>query len=390
MKLYDNCIRAFIKGNLGDDLFIYTLCKRYPEQNFVICGEKKYRHLFENIKNLKYISEDSFFRKWTFRVIKLPAWIGNRLCKRLNINSCFRYYHSSDSVYAHSRNNILVSGSIFMEIGGKFSINPYYKGEIKYYSKKPYVMGCNFGPYETNEYRSFYEKCFKNASQVSFRDEYSYSLFKNLENVSFAPDILFNTNTKSAEEPEIREYVLVSVLNPCKDEGFENSKLTEMYIDRMAKISDKLRKAGKKIVFIGFCEFQKDGQVIERIIEKMNGEKKDIKVVKYPEITIDEALGYIKKSEFVIATRYHAMILAEVFKRPVLPVIYNEKMLHVIEDITPDMSYISINECEKWDCDEIAENIINKKYIMYDMTESIKNAEKHFEKLDRCLKAGDN
>lgn len=77
------------------------------------------------------------------------------------------------------------------------------------------------------------------------------------------------------------------------------------------------------------------------------------------------------------------MILAEVFNRPVLPVVYNEKMVHVIEDITPSMEYISINECEKWNSDLIAENILNESNIAYNIDEIVKKAEKHFEKLDK-------
>lgn len=395
MKLYDNCIRAFVKGNLGDDLFIYTLCKRYPDQKFVICGEEKYKYLFNSISNLKYIAEDSFFRKWLFRAVKLPAWTANKICEKFKLNKCFRYYHSNTFVYEHSKNNILVSGSIFMELGEGFVMNPYYKGEIKYYAKHPYVIGCNFGPYRTKAYKAFYKKCFQNAAQVSFRDEYSYSLFKDLENTSFAPDILFNVDTEAVKTSKEKDYVLISVLNPCKDDTTGENKLVENYIEKMAEISDKLISAGKKILFMGFCEFQGDGEIIDRIIKKMktikkakkaediNSTTKNVKVVKYPEITTEEALGYIKNSEFVIATRYHAMILAEVFNRPVLPVVYNEKMVHVIEDITPSMEYISINECEKWNSDLIAENILNGSNIAYNIDETVKKAGKHFEKLDK-------
>lgn len=389
MKIYDNCIRAFVKGNLGDDLFIYTLCKRYPNQKFVICGEEKYKYLFNNISNLKYIAEDSFFRKWLFRAIKLPAWLTNKVCEKFKINKCFRYYHSNTFVYEHSKNNILVSGSIFMELGEGFVMNPYYKGEIKYYGKHPYVMGCNFGPYRTKAYKAFYKKCFQSAAQVSFRDEYSYSLFEDLNNTSFAPDILFNVDTKGVKVSDEKDYVLISVLNPCKDDTTGGNKLVENYIEKMAVISDKLINSEKKILFMGFCEFQGDGEIISRIIKKMkktedmNGSVKNIKVVKYPEITVEEALGYIKNSEFVIATRYHAMILAEVFNKPVLPVVYNEKMVHVIEDITPSMEYISIDECEKWNCDLIVENILNGSYKTYNIGATTKKAEKHFEKLDK-------
>lgn len=382
MKIYDNCIRAFVKGNLGDDLFIYTLCKRYPNRKFVLCGEKKYKYLFRNIKNLKYIAEDEFFRKWLFRAIKVPAFIANKICEKLNINKSFRYYHVNTFVSEHSKNNILVSGSIFMELFEDFKINPYYKGEIRYFSKKPYILGCNFGPYKTKKYRSFYEKCFKNASCVSFRDKYSYSLFKHLENVSYAPDILFSVDTKKIQIPKEKEYVLISVLNPCKDNESKESDLVACYIKKMAIIADNLIGNGKKVVFMGFCEFQNDGMIINRIVKEIQGDKKKIKVTRYPEITADEALGYIENSEFVIATRYHAMILAEVFNKPVLPVVYNEKMVHVIEDITPSMEYITIDECSKWDCELIAENIVNEKYKKFDVSDAIKDAQKHFSKLD--------
>lgn len=382
MKIYDNCIRAFIKGNLGDDLFIYTLCNRYPNHRFVLCGEKEYKYLFDDIKNLKYISVDAFFRKWIFRVVKLPPFMANKVCKIFKINKSFRYYDCKTFVYRHSKNNILISGSCFMESEWGFAMNPYYREEKIYYSKKPYVIGCNFGPYNTKEYRNFYEKCFRSASQVSFRDKYSYSLFNELDNVSYAPDILFNVDTESIKIPDEKDYVLISVLNPCKDDINTENNLVDCYINKMAKISDNLISLGKKVLFMGFCEFQRDGEIIGRIIKKMKSDKKNVRVIRYPEITKDEALGYIKNSEFVIATRYHGMILAEVFGKPVLPITYNEKMVHVIEDLTPSMEYISIDECEKWDCDLIAEKIVNEKYTAYNVEDIIKKAEKHFEKLD--------
>lgn len=47
-------------------------------------------------------------------------------------------------------------------------------------------------------------------------------------------------------------------------------------------------------------------------------------------------------------------------------------MVHVIEDITPSMEYISINECEKWNSDLIAENILNESNIAYNIDEIVK------------------
>lgn len=87
MKIYDNCIRAFVKGNLGDDLFIYTLCKRYPNQKFVICGEEKYKCLFNSISNLKYIAEDSFLESGYLGLLSCQPGLLIRYVKNLSLIS---------------------------------------------------------------------------------------------------------------------------------------------------------------------------------------------------------------------------------------------------------------------------------------------------------------
>lgn len=383
MNLYDTCIKAFIKGNLGDDLFIYTLCNRYPNTSFVLCGEKEYKNLFKNLYNLKYISTDSFFCKWLFRFIKLPTKLANTVLKIFHRDEKYSYYNCFDFVSGHSRYNILISGSIFMEIDNKkFSITPYYKNEIKYYMQSPYVIGCNFGPYHSEKYRLFYEECFSKAGQVCFRDTYSYSLFKSIKQAGYAPDILFNVEKNNFKLPKIKNYVLISVLNPEKDNKNSENKLLDKYISSVTVLANELIAKGKNIVFLGFCKFQSDDKIIENIMEGIDS-RAHAKSVSYPDISVNKALGYIANSEFVIATRYHAMILGWLFEKPVLPVVYSEKMMHVIEDIAPRIEYVMANEPEKWDIAAITERIVNNKYEICNVSAAVKKAKNHFVQLDK-------
>lgn len=89
MWKYDICINAFVKGNLGDDLFIKTICLRYPNTRFVICGEKEYQNCFYDINNLDYKCYNTLFNKYFYRLRKLPSRIINVTLKKLGIKKDF-------------------------------------------------------------------------------------------------------------------------------------------------------------------------------------------------------------------------------------------------------------------------------------------------------------
>lgn len=52
-KQDDILLFACIERNIGDDLFIQTLCNRYPKHNFIISDKAKYGSL-SRIDNLKF------------------------------------------------------------------------------------------------------------------------------------------------------------------------------------------------------------------------------------------------------------------------------------------------------------------------------------------------
>ena len=381
MRFYDTCIRAFVMGNLGDDLFVYTLCKRYPHRRFMLCGEKKYKGLFSELANLTYVSTDAWSTKWIFRSMKLPAWFYNFMNQKIGrknrkaLRGCFEWFSQN------SENNILISGSIFMQLcEDKIIQHPYYLGEEEYYNRHPYIIGCNFGPYINEEYREFYEKCFYKASQVTFRDQYSDGLFPD-DCTNWAPDILFTFDKSYVKKPQVENYVAISVMNLNKD-GETDEQKAQQYERAVIEFISYLQKCGKNVVLLGFCKDQGDSEAIDRIVEKLP-DKKEVNVCCYPEATADEIVGYLAYADSVVASRFHAMVLGWVFGKITVPVVYSEKMTNTIRCVNPEISVITTEEIRdnKKNLIQVYQECMNEKA---DLNIEIirEKAQKHFEKLD--------
>lgn len=381
MKLYDTCIKAFVMGNLGDDLFIYTLCKRYQNNRFILCGEHKYKEVFANLTNLTYISTDSILIKWIFRIKKLPAWFYNFVNKRLRRENCKALRGCYEWFSKYSERNILISGSIFMQLHeDRFFQNPYYLGEIEYYRRHPYIIGCNFGPYINDEYREFYEKCFYQASQVTFRDRYSDGLFPK-DCTSWAPDILFTFDKSYIKKPKVENYVAISVINLNKD-GEKDDEKAASYEKAIAELVCYLQEIGKKVVLLGFCKAQGDDEVIDGIVNRLPS-KNGVSSYCYPQVCADEIVGFLACAETVVASRFHAMVLGWVFEKITVPIVYSEKMTNTILCVNPDISVITTEEIKNnsKNLTEIYQECLDKK-IDIDVVELREKAQRHFEMLD--------
>ena len=387
MFYFDTCIRAFIKGNLGDDLFVHVLCNRYPNTHFWLCGEHRFRRNFASLSNLSYVSTDKGFIKWFFRFLYVVPFCINQVLKRTGKREAFSKYTCFDLISRHSRCNILISGSIFMELGTEeFYVSPYYKKEEKYYGRKPYVMGCNFGPFHSGGYLEFYRKCFQKAVSVSFRDNYSGAMFPG-GNIRVAPDILFAYPVERAIAPTLKNYVLISVINLLKDE-VGNTDVADEYEKMMENIVSRLLADKKQVVLMGFCREQQD----DRVIDRLAADKKDnplLHIVNYPDISVHEAAGYFIGADYVIASRYHAMILGWLFRKKVFPICYGEKMLHVIEDFMPGSPFLLVEDIGKFDIQRIWDDMACEREAFPEVEKVAQAALGHFAELDKNYSAAE-
>lgn len=174
---------AYLRNNLGDDLFVKELLQRYPNTEFYIrVLKEEYAKPFKDLPNaiiLKVNTED-------FTNLSVEEYDGY----------------------------IYIGGSIFMEGGKVYNLDEGTYSFLKKCKekKKPFFyISSNYGPYQTQEYFKLSQKVFASCADICFRDKYSYNLFKEIETVRYAPDLIFSYNLKNC--PKIKNTIGISLID---------------------------------------------------------------------------------------------------------------------------------------------------------------------------------
>lgn len=355
-------IYAYTKFNLGDDLFIKVLCERYPKTKFIIYAPKDYKKCFKDIKNIKCYSSQSILNRainYIFRKINKNNFVESYLAKKCDAG-------------------VYIGGSLFIQGDGwKENFEQYTK--TKKIDNKPfYLLGVNFGPYNDKEFYIEHKQEFKKYTDICFREKYSYELFKDLPNVRIADDIIFQYKKPNVKEDNS---VSISVIKPSYRKHLK--MYDEIYYKAIKDMAIKFIKEGMKVNLVSFCEYEGDVEAIEKIVSLIPNQYLDKINKHYYKINIDETINLLAKSKFIIASRFHAMILGWVFNKPVLPIVYSSKMTNVINDIEFNGLYIDFENLESIDTEEVLKSIYNNKV---NVSKQVENAKNHFKNLDEFLK----
>lgn len=351
-------LKMYAKQNLGDDLFLKVISDRYKNVKFIMYSGKRYNKKINN--NLKIYSG-------------LLYKILNKTIKILTNNK-------------KSFEKMLVSKSdIVVEIGGSLFVEKQntkkddLEEQVKYYknlNKDYYILGSNFGPYKTNEYKQKYEDIFANAKDVCFREEYSYNLFKNLPTVRIAPDIVFSLNTSQLSK-HTKKQVVISVMDISRRNNLKQYK--KEYEERIIEIINKFKNKGYEVILMSFCKYEGDEDCIKSILKKIETPSRNIKVYNYNG-NINKALEILSECEIIIATRFHAMILGLLLEKVVLPISYSEKTINVLKDMNFKGLYLDIKNLNSVKLENI-----DFSYKL-DIKDAIEKSQKQFLKLDEVLK----
>jgi len=368
---------AYDRANLGDDLFVHTIANRYPDVRFYLWSTTVNKATFSCLKNVVVLDQDS---RW----IRLLRTIRASLAARHKV----RKEERCDAV-------VYIGGSLFIEYDNWQTILLWWDYEAK--NRNFYVLGANFGPYHTEEYRKRLAEIFSKMKDVCFRDKYSQSLFTDVSKVRCAPDILFSyPMKKNAKE---KKQVFVSMINcAVKDEGANRiSSFETNYLQTLVALLQGFAGRRYSIILSSFCKEEGD----EKTAEKIRGllPEMDITMAHYNGTNSNEILEQISESEFVIASRFHAAILGFVAGKPVLPLIYSDKTKHVLEDAGFKGKYLDIRRLGQTEMNngessqsDIIETFVdellnNPRQQQLGCIEQLKDdAENHFVKLDLLLK----
>lgn len=373
-------LRAYLNENLGDDLFVKIVADRYPNYTFKIYDINSPIVKFPS--NVEFIIDDVEKNRIRKQRIKFEKIRSNRVMRHLFIDFFMHDNCEKRKIIKNSILRLYVIGSGFME-GGKIGLE-YYLNERSFFKKDAYLLGCNFGPYYSRQYRKIHEKLFALSNDICFRDTYSKEQFSMLSNVRQEADIVF---TYKGGEKEIAGvslgYILISVVNLNKDSN--STELRNDYLQFLIKLVIDITQLGKKVILVGFCKNQRDNEVIEKICDGLLPEKlKNIQIFNYPDIGYKEMMWLFKNADAVVASRYHAAIIGMLYSKKIYVLAYSEKIIHVLQDIDRRIKYIDIRE----KITVSPENFL-KKYgysISDKKLEKIKqSAELQFIKLDKKL-----
>ena len=361
-------VNAYTSLNFGDDLFLKILFDRYHNVKWILPrGGRIYKELFREYENVE-VKCSLLFR------VKNKVGIKEK-------NSIFTKYDAG----------IYIGGSIFMEIPKWRKQLLERKRLIKSFSRKnkPYfILGSNFGSYKSDEFMNEYVRLFKYCRDVCFRDKYSYSFFRKYENIRKAPDIVFQLKPRNITK--IKNSIGISLIDISNRD--ELSKYENNYLNKVRDLVLEGNKRGYRFTFFSFCKHEGDLIAINKVVKLIGKEcRENFEVVNY-EGNIDEFLEKFESMENIIGTRFHSVILSQVFNQGLYPFIYSDKTLNVLRDIGLGQEYYHIRNCEesegksdkdKFDVgyilDIISSNKINNKELFIE-------SEKQFQELDKYVR----
>lgn len=342
---------AYMRKNIGDDLFIKILIERYPNMEwYFINTTEEQLEPFKNYKGIKIITYlDALKKTFTFDAF---IYIGG---------SIFQFHNTK---YGSIRKKILLA--IAMKVS----------------SGKNYVLGSNFGPYKYDNSIGITKLYFKLCDDVCLRDQASYELFKDIKSVRLAPDIVYSMNIDNYKEKVERNSVGISLIDL---KHRENLKIYQkLYIEKNIELIKNFIKNDKKVYLISFCEHEGDEEIIEEVIASIDEDRSKIKKLYYKG-NMDEFLNEYCIVEEIVACRFHSFILSQIFNQGVYPIIYSEKLLDVLRDVKLDKYFTKISEIEQMDPKQILSVIENNKLLNRKVFDE---AEMQFKELDKFLKKG--
>lgn len=309
-------IHAFAAANLGDDLMMRILCTRYPKTKFLLYADLSYKQRFEDLANLTVYCPSDPWIKFLDKLLNKIKGTEKGFWKLL---------------LRTAKATVHIGGSVFTQHETQYGPALNLDAQLCFFSKKLYVIGANFGPFEDENYHKDYQQLFKSYTDICFRDQYSFQLHNNLPNVRYAPDVVFNYKMDFSKKSKAQ--VLISMINLEHRTGkYDISQYQDGYEHFTLKIAQEFIKRGFEVLFVSFCSFQEDAKAVARIQANMTAEeamKSDLLSYEQNAIACTQAFA---RSEVIIGTRFHSIILGWLARKRVLPIVYDNKTLHTLED----------------------------------------------------------
>ena len=328
-------LQYYSRMNFGDDLLVRVLAQQFPDRRICLLGNPTHipKNLGPNIRISPY--------SW---IIVAVGVLQARMKSQRSQQRLQRLYDQCVGLArAKSKASVMVGGSIFMDSKNgreevRFDADEHLERDFSLRSsllpgRNHFVIGANLGPAFSQEYFSNMERRTGTYAHVCFRDYASYSKLSSCPNVQYAPDVVFAMDP-IRRNPQNKK-VVISVINLSKHTG--DHQVIESYYTLLAQTISHLSQTGHRIVLASFCKREGDETGISRLLEYCKSSE-SIEIYRYTG-DMDGMINCFAGASFVIASRFHSMILAAVCGKPMFPIAYNCKTTHYLQDLRFSGSY---------------------------------------------------
>lgn len=366
-------LSAYLQNNFGDDLMVKILLDRYPNITFYSnCPIPANNY---NLSNPRFLHQEKIYRKYG-RINRLwnlvPFLPKNRV-----------YQNITKKNLARCRCSVYIGGSIYMDIPHR-TVEYQFNREINRINPAPlFVIGANFGPTKRPEFHSAFSEYFSRPDvNVVFRDVKSFESFPKSSSINYAPDVVFNLNTASYEREIPENTVLISVI----DMSIRNElkEYTELYENAIVELCQDCIQKNSRPVLVSFCKSEQDEAAIARILSKLPHDRRSKVDTLFYSNNVDEFLLAFARCSYVIATRFHAMILSVKMKKKFFAISYSNKISCVLDDLSCKL-YCSISDLSNISLSTDLCGLPDSEIV----DDYIHTAEQQFHPLDAFLKTTD-
>ncbi len=374
--------------NFGDDFFLKIIGDYFKEVQFRFILHPKWKidGLPSNVQNPKLLSLVLAVLNKLLVKLKDKPFLRHRL---------YLFIESINKKYAERFDAVVfIGGSVFMQHSANkrdeinFTLPPEIKRDfspvckIKPGEKGEFIINANFGPYYDEDYRQSVENILLKKNAVSVRDYSSYALFKNLENVQYAPDVVFMYNPQSSSKPaDGKKHAFVSLTPPADSEKGTRALNTVSYFRLLTDSINELLERDFTVDLVSFCKNEGDLEICEKLYAALP-EKQNVFIHSY-DGNLNSILSLVSQSDFVIASRFHSMILGFLYGKPTFPVAYNCKTVNYLADLNFSGRYAHKDNLSELTVNDVLYNYDNN--IICDVTQHRKHAKNQFYALDKFL-----
>lgn len=359
--------------NFGDDLFVKTFSDYFNECAIRLIVNPRCipRGLGKNVTVHPYSYVNFFWEK-------LRSLSGRSGKLEAAVQKCADFCLSR--VQRRADAFVLIGGSIFMEHAVDCSELDFTARERPDFTIRShlqnqgnaFVIGANLGPAYSEEYWPRVRQTLLKYRHVCLRDYASYCMVSDLPHVQYAPDVLFMVPKPNVKAD--RKNVVISAMDISRMTG--NQEIITAYYRLLRDVAERFSQMGMVVTLVSLCKSDGDEDAIQEIIA--GGGQHCLANVStcFYRGDMQPILELFSKASFVVASRFHSLIFALSFGKPVFPIVYNCKTAHYLQDLRFSGKYTDLISLPKTSCADVLYNF--EKNIVTDCQEHKHFAENQF------------